>query len=625
MCPRLDHHPLAWVHTWCERLCCCSMTASASRRRRRPRGNVEELPSGALRVSVYAGIDPLTKRRHYLRETVPAGPGAQAEAEKVLRRLAGQVDEQRNPRTSATVDQLLDRHFDLLDIEPDTVENYRRLARLHVRPLIGGQKVGALDADLFDSFYAELRRCRDHCDKRPQIQHRTAANHDCDDRCRPHECRPLAASSIRQIHFMLSGALKRAVRWRWLATSPIVQAQPPAKPTPNPQPPSPDEAARILNAAWRDPDWGLLVWLAMVTGCRRGELCALRWQHVDLEAGVLTLARNRRQRGGRTWEKDTKTHQSRRIALDPDTIALLAEYREQCERRAAAVELPLRPDAFVLSRAVDGATPLLPDSVSQRYAKLVARLGIKTSIHKLRHYSATELIAAGVDVRTVAGRLGHSGGGTTTLKVYSAWVAESDQRAAVSLFARLPQRPDELGSESRKPAPYETIAAELRGEIASGVLPVGDVLPTNKALMERFKVSAGTAHRAIASLQSWGLVEVARGRRTVVVRRPEPKLEPPLESEEASAASESEAADPRGSHRLWEVVVRGPDGRRFAPRHVTADLDEPERFRRHLLAIARMEAPDVADAGEGWIGEFELEVFDAVHTAQGPLRVLRWD
>ena len=112
------------------------------------RGAVEALPSGARRVCVYAGVDPLTGRRHYLREAVPAGHGAQAAADKVLRQLAGQVDERRNPRTNATVDQLLDRHFELLDIEPDTVENYRRLARLHVRPLIGGQKVGALDADV---------------------------------------------------------------------------------------------------------------------------------------------------------------------------------------------------------------------------------------------------------------------------------------------------------------------------------------------------------------------------------------------------------------------------------------------------------------------------------------------
>jgi site-specific recombinase XerD len=56
----------------------------------------------------------------------------------------------------------------------------------------------------------------------------------------------------------------------------------------------------------------------------------------------------------------------------------------------------------------------------------------------IRHYSATELVAAGVDVRTVAGRLGHSGGGATTLKVYSAWRSEADQRAAGTLAGRMP-------------------------------------------------------------------------------------------------------------------------------------------------------------------------------------------
>src|SRR6266511_4893044 len=89
----------------------------------------------------------------------------------------------------------------------------------------------------------------------------------------------------------------------------------------------------------------------------------------------------------------------------------------------------------------DASTHLRPDSVTQRYDRMATKLGIRTSLHKLRHYSATELIAAGVDIRTVAGRLGHGGGGATTLRVYSAWVAESDQRAAASLAARLPQLP----------------------------------------------------------------------------------------------------------------------------------------------------------------------------------------
>ena len=424
---------------------------------------------------------------------------------------------------------------------------------------------------------------------------------------------------------MLSGALKRAVRWRWIGTNPIAQAQPPATPKPNPQPPTSEQAARILTAAWTDPDWGVLIWLTMITGCRRGELCALRWSHVDLPAGVLTLDRNMRQRGGRTWEKDTKTHQSRRIALDPETVALLTEHQHRCAARAAALELSLDPEAFVFSREVDGSTHLKPESVSQRYNKLAARLGIKTSIHKLRHYSATELISAGVDIRTVAGRLGHSGGGMTTLKVYSAWVAESDQRAASSLFTRLPQRPVEQQAPAVAPAPYESIAAELRAEITSGELTVGATLPTNKALMERFEVSAGTAQRAVALLRSWGLVDVTRGRRAVVIRRPEAGVVEP--AAEAPVASAAEPAQAVVSARLWEIVVRGPDGRRYPARHVTADLSQPEQFRRHLVSIARMEAPDAASVGAGktWVGDFELEVLDPDDQARGPVRVLRWD
>jgi integrase len=300
--------------------------------------------------------------------------------------------------------------------------------------------VGDLDADLFDSFYAELRRCREHCDRRPYIEHRTARVHECDSRCRLHVCTPLADSTIRQIHFILSGALKRAVRWRWIATNPINQAEPPAAPKSKPRPPTAAEAARILAEAWKDPDWGLLVWLTMMTGLRRGELCGLRWKHVDLASGTVTLERSIGQRSRETWEKDTKTHQHRRIALDPEAVVLLLEHRRRCEAIAASLGLELSKAAFVFSMSPDGSTHRLPDSVSQRYAKLARRLGIKTTLHKLRHYSATELIAAGVDIRTVAGRLGHGGGGTTTLRTYAAWVAESDQRAATTLVARLPAR-----------------------------------------------------------------------------------------------------------------------------------------------------------------------------------------
>jgi integrase len=61
-----------------------------------------------------------------------------------------------------------------------------------------------------------------------------------------------------------------------------------------------------------------------------------------------------------------------------------------------------------LSRASDGSAPCLPEGLSLAYARLAKRLGIVTHFCELRHFSATTAIAQGVDVRTVAGRLGHA-------------------------------------------------------------------------------------------------------------------------------------------------------------------------------------------------------------------------
>ncbi len=175
---------------------------------------------------------------------------------------------------------------------------------------------------------------------------------------------------------------------------------------------------------------------AMTTGARRGEICGLRWSQLDLDAGVAIFRASIGQIAGERWEKDTKTHQHRRVALDAELVELLRAHRARCDERAALVDAKIRRDAFVFSRDVDCATMLHPDSVTQRYGRLARRVGIDTHLHCLRHYSATELIAAGVDIRTVAGRLGHSGGGSTTLRSYSAFVHEADQRAATALASR---------------------------------------------------------------------------------------------------------------------------------------------------------------------------------------------
>jgi integrase len=169
-----------------------------------------------------------------------------------------------------------------------------------------------------------------------------------------------------------------------------------------------------------------------------GELCALRWPDVRFEERDLLVARSYVQRGRHRKQKDTKTHQSRRIALDAETTAVLAEHLERCRARAGTGGGELVVDGYVFSLLPDGNEPLVPDSVSQRFRRLAKRVGVPTHLHEFRHYSATQLIAAGVDLRTVAGRLGH-GGGTMTLRVYSHWVAASDQRAAEQLGSSVPR------------------------------------------------------------------------------------------------------------------------------------------------------------------------------------------
>jgi integrase len=182
--------------------------SAASTAGRRARGEVEALPNGSFRVRVYAGIDALSRKRHYLTEVVPAGPKAAREAEKVRPRLLAEVDERRNPRTSATLNQLLDRHLGMLEVEDTTRSGYENMIRLYIRPLLRPLRIGRIDGETLDSFYAELRRCRARCDRRPRVDHRTDDEHECDQRCTQDVCNPLGASYLREIHTVLKRCLQ---------------------------------------------------------------------------------------------------------------------------------------------------------------------------------------------------------------------------------------------------------------------------------------------------------------------------------------------------------------------------------------------------------------------------------
>jgi integrase len=134
-------------------------------------------------------------------------------------------------------------------------------------------------------------------------------------------------------------------------------------------PPTPQDAVRLLKAAetYR-PD--LALWLLLVTGTRRGELCAIRWSDIDFAEQDLLIERAYAIRGGRKVIKPTKTHQHRRLALDPGTVELLAEYRELCGKRAAQVGGMLAADGYVFSSDGFGEQPRPPDTVTHWFKRV---------------------------------------------------------------------------------------------------------------------------------------------------------------------------------------------------------------------------------------------------------------
>jgi hypothetical protein len=112
--------------------------------------------------------------------------------------------------------------------------------------------------------------------------------------------------------------LAAAVRWEWISSNPAEVARKPRQPTPQPKPLSPVQAGMIVTAALgtgRRPGNSRLA--GHGDGSPQGRATGLRWSDVDLEAAYLTISRNYLRINRRKVEKDTKTHQMRRISLDP--------------------------------------------------------------------------------------------------------------------------------------------------------------------------------------------------------------------------------------------------------------------------------------------------------------------
>lgn len=359
-----------------------------------------------LQVVVYAGQDQTTGKERYLRETVRGTTPTKTRktAEAIERRLRLQVDERSHVTTTATVSDLLDAWLDLVGptLSPKTVSGYRSHIERHLRPQLGALELTKLTTRRLDRHYGALRDSG------------------------------LAPMTVRHVHAILRRALSYAVRWSWIPINPAaVEGTAPKIRKRTITPPTVAVAHQLLAAALarKDIDFGIIVAVAFGTGARRGELVALRWPKIDLDTAVITIDESVVDVGHVLYTKGTKTDESRRVAIDPDTVTLLRAHHQACLERAMAAGVKLDPDAYVASRELDGTVALWPDSVSHRFRNLSIKLGARARFHDIRHFHATQLLDAGVPLPVVSERLGHASIATTA-EIYGHAVPESDRRAA---------------------------------------------------------------------------------------------------------------------------------------------------------------------------------------------------
>lgn len=374
-----------------------------------PRGTIRQRGPDRWEVRVAAGWDPAAGRYHQVSRTVR---GTKRDAEKVLTQIQAQIDQGGATRGGdVTVAELLVEWLDMIegDRSPSTMQSHRSKAELHLIPAIGRLKVRKLTTRHLDELYLDLTR-KKH----------------------------LAPATVRQVHAIIRRALHQAMRWGWIDRNLATFATLPAARRHQVRPPSPEAAMALIDQA--TPLLALFLRMSATTGARRGEVCALRWDDVDLDARLVHIHRSVLQlTGNKVLIKDTKTHSERTVAVDMETATRLAARRAEVETALAGgptiVELP-----YIFSHD-GGEHPWRPDYVTAAWRRLCDAAGVTgVRVHDLRHMHASYLLDAGVPLHTVSRRLGHERASTTS-DIYGHAIDARDQGAADLFGAMLSPRP----------------------------------------------------------------------------------------------------------------------------------------------------------------------------------------
>jgi len=377
------------------------------------RGHIEKRGKNSYSLAISMGRDANTGKYKYQWVTVK---GTKKEAEKRLSEVLNQIDNGTFMKPGkTTLAEYLDRwlkDYAWPNLAPRTAEGYEHIIHHHLIPALGNIALTQLKPEHLQRYYSE-KLSNGRCDGKGGLNLRTVRHH----------------------HMALHTALEHAVKWGLLSRNVADAVNPPTCQRPQWQTLSEDGISTFLQAAKKTPYYALF-YLALFTGMRRSELLALRWCDVDLLLCQAYVTRALHHlRTGETVIRAPKSAKGRRmVALSPSAALLLQEHQNKQEAQRAMLGIPIKEDDFIFSDLQ--GKPLLPNTVTHAWIKLVRRTGLKgIRLHDARHTHASLMLKQGVHPKIVQERLGHASI-QITLDTYS-HVAPGLQEAAAAGFDKM--------------------------------------------------------------------------------------------------------------------------------------------------------------------------------------------
>ena len=253
--------------------------------------------------------------------------------------------------------------------------------------------------------------------------------------------RPISPTTAQRIHATLRAALNAAVKADELPRNVAVSAVVPRGTRPRVRPWTAEQLGEFLDAI-ADERLYALYHLAAFTGLRRGEVCGLSWDDVDLDRSRLTVRWQHATVGYRVVRSKPKTRDSEEVTIDLDdgTVAVLKAWRTQ-QRKERLKWGPVWDNPFNLVFTKANGDEYHPDYVYDTFVRLTRRVGLRPiPLHHLRHGAASLQIEAGVDIAVISKRLRHSTIALLmTSDTYGHLIGRAGKQAAEAAAALVPR------------------------------------------------------------------------------------------------------------------------------------------------------------------------------------------